>query len=41
MVPAFPFYRCKGSIRLQVMSLREKKSEISDPVVGGVLLLEE
>jgi hypothetical protein len=41
MVPAFPFYRCKGSTGLQVMSLREKRSEISNPVVGGVLLLEE
>jgi hypothetical protein len=40
-VPAFPFYRRKGSIGLQVMFLREKRSKISGPVVGGILLLEE
>jgi hypothetical protein len=40
-VPAFPFYRCKGSTGLQVMFLWEKRSEVSGPVVGGVLLLEE
>jgi hypothetical protein len=41
MVPAFPFYRCKGSTGLQVKFLREKRYEISGPVVGGVLLLGE
>jgi hypothetical protein len=39
--PCFPFYRRKGSTGLQVMFLREKRSEISGPIVGGILLLEE